>query len=407
MSAAEIISSIVQLVLVTGVAFVLLCALASYLRFQQMAKNAEGTAADDPEGRQAFSMQIASRIGTAHRDPAPFTAMLIRLDTAEFGGEASREELVAELRTAVRKRMRAKDVLLRVDDSTVGVVINVNRQVAGRIAERVVEAVQDISVRLADSSVARLVLRIGFASFPEAGERSAAILEAAGRAIEEAAKRESYVIVDAASDMGVDTDEPMGTVPRATPADPMAAIPASQHKLVDHDTGFLLFAHLDGVLQKTVAQHRRDQLPISLIMVEIDHLDRYRDHYGEPGVKAIYQHFGSLLQNAVRESDLLGRFEAERLLLILGCSPRKALVAAQRLSDDVKKMPIEFGGPSLKATISVGVAGFPDHGGVTRRLVEYAGLALEVAKAKGRNQCILYGRGLDIPREAMRLDEAY
>ena len=407
MSASEIISSLIQLILVTGVAFVLLCALTSFLRFQQMAKEAEGIAPEDPDGRQAFSMQIASRIGTAHRDPGPFTVMLFRLSTGETGVESRLEEVMDPLRQVIRGCIRARDVLLRVDEATFGVVIGANRRIARRIAERVVGAACDASTPLPDGSEARPVFRVGLASFPDAGEHSAVIVAAAEGALDGAVGQESYAIVDAAESAGGATEAPAKSTPQATPADPLAAISDSQRNLVDHDTGFLLYDHLDSVLQKKVAQHRRDQLAISLVMLEIDHLDRYRDHYGEPGIKAIYRHIGSFMQNQVRESDLLGRFEAERLLLILGCAPKKALLTAQRLSDEMKTMPIEIGETSLKVTVSMGVAGFPDHGGVARRLIEHARLALEVAGAKGRNQCILYGRGLDIPREAMRADEAF
>ena len=92
MSLIEILTSVLQLIVVTGLAFVVIVAVTSYMRFHRMAHEASLATPDDENADEAFQMQIAQRLGTGHRDQDPFAVILLGV----CGFEALREEHGAE-----------------------------------------------------------------------------------------------------------------------------------------------------------------------------------------------------------------------------------------------------------------------------------------------------------------------
>lgn len=398
MSFVQILSSILQLVVVTGLAFVVIVAITSYMRFHQMAHKAGLATPDDENAEDAFQIQIAERLGTGHRDQDPFAVVLLGL----CGFEALREEHGAEGYTEirrfameqVRRFVRKQDHMLWIGEDRLGLLFSTPPAMVPGICERLMFQIPEQPCRLSSGSPIRLQICAGVSTFPEQGERVGALLSAALESL------------DASLAAGPGTVTFAGGAPeaveqiQATPDDPLAGVDADQRDLVDPLTGFLLEKHLGGMLQKRIAQARRDEEPVSIVSFQIDHLDRYQDHYGTPGVEAIQRHMGSLLQTEVREADLLARCGEEPLVLILGCGPEAAFAAAQRLSDRMRKSEIVFGKTELKITVSGGVAGYPDHGGIPKKLLEFSLLALEVAKAKGRNQVLYYETGMKLPKKA-------
>lgn len=375
MSAGEIVSSLIQFVVVVGVTFVLLCLVTSYLRFQRMTDRAGATDLEDVDGATAFQIQIARRLGSAHRDPEPFVVLLVRL--AEDAPDLD-TSLVA-ITGLVQHGLRTRDTLLQIDDHSLGLVVGGTRQVGLEVAERILEPFSASP----DSDI-----RISIASFPENGARGEDLLAAAHQAF----KTEPDPPIRAAGDV----DSAPAVRPVATPENPLAAIPAAQHRLLDPMTGALLESHLGGVLHKRIAQCRKDRLPASVMIVQIDHLDRYVDHYGPGGIDTIFRHLGSYLQGAVREDDLLARYQDDQVVIIMTADPAGALAAAHRIAEGIRQLEIEQAGTRLKITTSIGVAGYPDHGASSRKLLAHAVTALEAAKAKGRNRCLGYEPGMQV-----------
>ncbi len=398
MSFVQILSSLLQLALVTGLAFVVIVAIASYLRFHHLAHEASKATPEDENAEGAFQIQIAERLGTGHRHQDPFSVVLLgvcgcKALQAEHGA-AGYAEIRRFAMEQVRLNVRAEDHTLWVGEDRLGLLLTTEPALVAAICERLMIQVPEPPCRLSGGSPVRLQICAGVSSFPAQGERVGELVSAAVESLE------TSLTVGPGTVTFVDGTPPPIDPVQATPDDPLAGVSEDQRDLVDPLTGFLLEKHLGGMLQKRVAQARRDEEPVSIVSFQIDHLDRYQDHYGTPGVEAIQRHMGSLLQTEVREGDLLARYDEEPLILILGCGPEEAFATAQRLSDAMKKSEIVFGNTELKITVSGGVAGYPDHGGIPKKLLEFALLALELAKAKGRNQVLYYESGMKLPRKA-------
>jgi diguanylate cyclase len=136
------------------------------------------------------------------------------------------------------------------------------------------------------------------------------------------------------------------------------------------------------------------------MVLEVDHFERYSEHYGPTAGDDILRKLGEFLQSAVRESDLVGRSGEEAFMIALGCASRDAMVVAQRIISAVKKTVFPTGGSNLRITLSLGVAGYPDHGGHPRQLMDAATAALQTAKEWGPSRCLMYEPSMRASRKS-------
>jgi diguanylate cyclase (GGDEF)-like protein len=396
-----------QLLLVTGIAFVVLCLITSFLRFQHMASRTESTGDAVADGLDAFQVQIASRIGTAHRDINPFSILVIGLrdDEEILGGltDDQRAELNSSMLAGIRGAIRESDTIVKLQDARFGVVADTGAAPGCGVGKRILAGFPNESYRFSDGAECRAQGYVALVVGPDCGDRVDVLMDVIRKTIEAHREDKSQFGVVVAE--GVKTEALAG--PAATPEAPLAAIPEDQRNLVDPVSGVLKPEYLDSVMQKRFAQHRKKELPVSVICIQVDRMDRYLDHYGDPGRDAILGHLGAFLQNGIREEDLLGSLEDKRMVLIMNCAAPNAHLAVQRLSDSFGDLKIAIGDATLKVTLSCGVAGYPDHGAVARKLLDHAQTAQERASAQGRGNSVVYDTKMESPKQVVRPGDAF
>ena len=133
---------------------------------------------------------------------------------------------------------------------------------------------------------------------------------------------------------------------------------------------------------------RRHNTPVALLMLDLDHFKQVNDTHGHLAGDAVLTNLASTLAKAVRNEDVIARFGGEELAVILRAIPiDQAMLLAERLRKLVEQTPTQHGGRELKATVSIGVAGYPTTKAETvEQLMEAADRALYRAKHDGRNR---------------------
>jgi len=154
-------------------------------------------------------------------------------------------------------------------------------------------------------------------------------------------------------------------------------------------TGLLNHRRLHERLQEELSRSLRYHHPMSLLMIDVDYFKRYNDTYGHQQGDELLRVLAEILQQNVRQSDIVGRYGGEEFAVILPETDKEsAVVLAQRLCEVVASTPFLGypGGPSVRCTISIGVASYPDDGLTVSDLVAAADTALYRAKRYGKNR---------------------
>ena len=171
------------------------------------------------------------------------------------------------------------------------------------------------------------------------------------------------------------------------PAPLAAAAPAdAQAPARDGLTGAYTQQHFVAAADREWSRIRRHGEDAALLMVDVDHFKRLNDEYGTAAGDAMLVEITRLASTTLRPYDLLSRFGGGVLVVYLPhTDPLGALDVAERIRERVAGLRLAWQGKSVKATISVGVAGIgAAHAGLDA-VIGDAGAALREAKSAGRN----------------------
>lgn len=164
----------------------------------------------------------------------------------------------------------------------------------------------------------------------------------------------------------------------------------AQQSIRDPLTGLFNRRYMEESLERELHCAQRRQRPMGIIMLDIDHFKHFNDTFGHEAGDAVLRKLGLFLQRSIRGSDIACRYGGEELMLIL---PEASLTdttqRAEQIRQGIKDLKVENRRQLLKAiTVSVGVAGFPDHGLTAEALIDAADVALYRAKSQGRDRIV-------------------
>lgn len=158
-------------------------------------------------------------------------------------------------------------------------------------------------------------------------------------------------------------------------------------------TGLYNHRHLHERLGLEVERSRRSGLPVSLLMIDVDHFKEYNDRHGHPAGDEVLRRLARLMNAERRANDLCARYGGEEFaILLVDTAKETGAAAAERLRQRVAEhgFPDAETQPGGRLTISVGVATHPGDADTPAALLEAADEALYEAKRQGRNRVALY-----------------
>jgi len=161
--------------------------------------------------------------------------------------------------------------------------------------------------------------------------------------------------------------------------------------VTDALTGLYNRGFLNTNLENEYRRATRYHLPLSLIILDIDHFKNVNDSYGHPAGDKVLIHIARELNKQARDSDVVARYGGEEFVLILPQTDGDhGLILAERLRSSIEELEIPVDELELKVTISIGLVSTPatktesaDH------FLTIADRALYQAKESGRNRVVL------------------
>lgn len=153
--------------------------------------------------------------------------------------------------------------------------------------------------------------------------------------------------------------------------------------VTDRLTGLFNRTRLDEVLAYEIPQSKRYKIPLSIIMVDMDHFKSVNDVYGHLAGDRVLQELSRILQETGREADTVGRWGGEEFLIIL---PKTDLQGARGRAEKIRRA-IEghhFTAVGSK-TASLGISELCESD-TMESFIDRADQALYRAKTGGRNR---------------------
>lgn len=159
--------------------------------------------------------------------------------------------------------------------------------------------------------------------------------------------------------------------------------------MIDPLTNISNRRYFDSFLQKVWESSIRENLPLSLIMVDIDNFKMYNDTYGHLAGDRCLRNVADVIKNTLKRSgDMVARFGGEEFVVLLSNTTEDgAMVVAEDIRAKTENLGMKNEGLATIITISLGVASVvPDESMYPENIINAADQALYQAKKDGRNR---------------------
>jgi diguanylate cyclase (GGDEF)-like protein len=128
------------------------------------------------------------------------------------------------------------------------------------------------------------------------------------------------------------------------------------------------------------------QSPLTIAIIDMDHFKIINDRCGHATGDFVLKEFARVGREALRDSDVLGRWGGEEFLLIMpGATLEIALASLERMRTLVFGIHLPASGAGLRVSLSAGLAGSHQHGRSLDEMIARADAALYAAKNEGRD----------------------
>lgn len=155
----------------------------------------------------------------------------------------------------------------------------------------------------------------------------------------------------------------------------------------DSLTNALTRRYIDEACAHELARSRRNDKPLALLMMDLDHFKRVNDTHGHQAGDTVLVDFVKTVRALLRSKDLLGRFGGEEFVVLLPETPLDdAMVVAERIRAACANSPDST---KIACTVSIGVTTNLADRDTVDTLMARADAALYQAKAEGRNRVVI------------------
>ena len=161
----------------------------------------------------------------------------------------------------------------------------------------------------------------------------------------------------------------------------------------DSLTGLFNHTTTTHLLESAIATAARKGGELCFAMLDIDRFKSVNDTYGHPVVDQVLLALSRVLQQRLRNTDIVGRYGGEEFAVILpDVSSARATLLIDELRQSFSRLVFQSASGDFSCTFSAGVAAYPAHQRI-EVLREAADRALYKAKDGGRN-CVICDGGL-------------
>lgn len=142
--------------------------------------------------------------------------------------------------------------------------------------------------------------------------------------------------------------------------------------------------------QRRIAEFRRHGTRFLFMLIDIDRFKLLNDTHGHPAGDEVLAQLSAILQQTVRDTDLVARYGGEEFALLLPAGEMAQVTdSMERVRRAVEEAHFRLEDRTLRVTISCGAAE-PQERETASELVKRADAALYAAKEAGRNRCFFH-----------------
>jgi diguanylate cyclase (GGDEF)-like protein len=143
------------------------------------------------------------------------------------------------------------------------------------------------------------------------------------------------------------------------------------------------------MLDREVRLAERHRVPLSVLVLDVDHFKRFNDRHGHAAGDALLKAIARQLRSAGRTTDYVARYGGEEFVVLLPHTDREGGArAAAKLLEAVRRVSTQAESRGEAVSASIGIATWPADATSAADLVPDADRAMYQAKRSGRDRVV-------------------
>ena len=171
--------------------------------------------------------------------------------------------------------------------------------------------------------------------------------------------------------------------------------------ITDDLTNVYNYRYLNNILDRELLRSQRLNSSMSVLFLDLDSFKKVNDRHGHLVGSKILIELAGILKEAVRKVDAVARYGGDEYIIVLTDTPAEgAMIVAERIRKMVEDYTfLEEEKYSIKLTVSIGVAAYPEHAKSKVDLLHLADEAMYRGKFGQKNIVYMAIPGME-PEEA-------
>lgn len=165
-------------------------------------------------------------------------------------------------------------------------------------------------------------------------------------------------------------------------------IHAKERAFIDDCTGLYNARYLYTSAENEISRSERYGSELTFVFLDLDRFKLVNDNYGHLVGSRTLRKVGEVLLSCVRQVDMVARYGGDEFTILLAdTSHEGGMQVSERIREMIEETEFETDTDvSMRLTVSIGVASYPEHGEARDELLDAADKAMYHAKLMGRNK---------------------
>jgi len=166
----------------------------------------------------------------------------------------------------------------------------------------------------------------------------------------------------------------------------------------DDLTSLLNMRAFNLIMDKEIASASRYKNPFTVLMIDMDGLKAINDQHGHMTGSRMIENVGNIISSCVRSSDVLARYGGDEFVLLMpNTSAEDSRIVSERIRAVIDNTSFDVNGNHVTASVSIGIASFPDTVLDAGGVIDKADEALYSSKKSGKNRVTYYDKDINTP----------